>query len=527
MDKKKQDKYILAIDHGTSGVKTSIISVYGQSVDYEFEPTPVHFLPGGGAEQDPDHWWNATLETCKRLVNKHIVPVHDIAAICVSSTFSSTVAVDRQGGHLTNSLTWMDSRGAPIVEELIGGLIQIEGYGLSNILKWLPKTGGAPTLSGKDDIAHVLYWKHRMPDIYQNAHMFLGSKDYLNLKLTGEFASSPDSMMLFWVVNTRDINNLHYDQGLIRRLGIDENKLPPLKSATDVLGTVSKEVAREIGIPDDVKVIVGSPDHQSAGIGAGAVEDYQGYIYIGTSSWLQCVVPFKKTDMFHQIASFPHAIPGKYFTADEQDIAGGCLVFLRDNILFHKNQLQRDDPPDDLFQLLDEVARNVPPGSGGVIFTPWLHGERTPVDSNTLRSGFYNLSMTSNMDHLVRAVFEGVAHNTRWMLTYVEKFIKRKMDPLNIVGGGGKSDVWCQIFADILNRKIRQVRDPIQANARGAAFLASVGLGYISFDDIPDLIEYSNTYSPNPENRKRYDELFREFLAIHKNNRRMFQRLNG
>ena len=128
---------------------------------------------------------------------------------------------------------------------------------------------------------------------------------------------------------------------------------------------------------------------------------------------------------------------------------------------------------------------------------------------------------------MIRAVFEGVAFNTRWMLTYVERFIKREMDPLNMVGGGGKSEVWCQIFADILNRRIRQVKDPIQANARGAAFLASVGLGYITFDDIPDLIDYSNTYSPDPENRKLYDKLFREFLAIHKNNRRMFQRLNG
>ena len=519
-------KYVLAIDHGTSGLKTSLVSVYGETVAFAFQPTPVHHLPGGGAEQDPADWWNATLATCKDLVRRDVVPVQDIVAVCVSSTFSSTVVVDRDGRPLMNAMTWMDSRGAPHVKELMGGWIEIEGYGLGTVLRWLPRTGGAPTLSGKDDIAHVLFIQQEMPEVYDRAHMFLGSKDYLNLCLTGRFASSPDSMMLFWVIDTRDIHRLRYDDGLIRRLGIDREKLPPLMGATDVLGPVSPEVAGEIGIGPDVQVIVGSPDHQSAGIGAGAVRDYEGYIYIGTSSWLQCVVPFKKTDILHQIASFPHAIPGKYFTADEQDIAGGCLAFLKDNILFHPGDLRPGDPPEDVYRRFDEVARSVPAGSEGVIFTPWLHGERTPVDSNTLRGGFYNLSVTSNLDHLVRAVFEGVAYNTRWMLGYVERFIKRKMDPLNIVGGGARSDVWCQIFADVLDRTVRQVKDPIQANARGAAFLASVGLGYITFEDIPDLLAYENNFTPNPEHRERYDELFRAFLEIHKNNRKMFDRLN-
>jgi xylulokinase len=526
MSEKKESKYILAIDHGTSGLKTTIMSVHGQCIDFAFEPTPIHFLPDGGAEQDPDDWWRATLLTCKRLVQKNVVPAQQIVAICVSSTFSSTVAVDRDGNPLMNSLTWMDSRGAPHVKRLVGGILEIEGYGLSNIVRWLPRTGGAPTLSGKDDIAHVLFIKHEIPEIYEKTYMFLGSKDYLNLKLTGEFASSPDSMMLFWVVNTRDVRNLHYDERLMDRVGIEKSKLPPLKAATDVLGPVSKEFADEIGISRDVRVIVGSPDHQCAGIGAGAVQDYQGYIYIGTSSWLQCVVPFKKTDIFHQIASFPHAIPGKYFTADEQDMAGGCLAFLKDNLLFHDNPLQGKGPPDDIYQKFDEIVSNVPAGSGKVIFTPWLHGERTPVDSNTLRGGFYNLSLTSNVEHLIRATFEGVAYNTRWMLKYVEKFIKRRMDPLNIVGGGAKSGPWCQILADVLDRDIRQVRDPIQANARGAAFIASVGLGYVTFDEIPGLIEYSNTYQPNPRNRELYDELFGEFLSIYRNNRKMFHRLN-
>ncbi len=520
------NKYVLAIDHGTSGVKTAIVSIHGEIVDFESEKTPVYFLPNGGAEQDPDDWWNALVKTSKRLINKNVVPASDIAAVCVSSTMSSTVAVDSDGHHLMNSLTWMDSRGAPYVRELMGGFPSISGYSLLNVLRWIPKTGGGPTLSGKDDIAHVLLVKHEYPEVYQKTHMFLESKDYLNLRLTGEFAGSYDSTILYWVTDIRNINNVHYDDKLINRLKIDKNKLPPLKSSIDILGTVSKEVADELGLGPEVKVVMGAADHQAALVGSGAIRDFEGHLYIGTSSWVECVVPFKKTDVFHSIASLPAAIPGKYQCINEQDIAGGVLPFLVDNIIYHKNPLRTDEPPPDIYKKLDEIAERVPPGSNKLIFTPWLNGERSPVDNTMLRAGLYNVSMTTNMDHIIRAFFEGVAYNTRWNLKYVERFIGRKMDTLNFIGGGALSNVWCQIFADVFDRTIRQVENPMQANARGAALIASVALGYITFDDIPQLIRYSNTYYPNPENRTMYDELFEEFLKIYNSNNAMYRRLN-
>ncbi|MCX5851486.1 MAG: FGGY-family carbohydrate kinase [Deltaproteobacteria bacterium] len=520
------NKYILAIDHGTSGVKASLVSVYGKVISSEYERTPIYYLPRGGAEQDPAEWWHALVTASKRLMQKSAVPKHDVIAVCVSSTFSSTVAVDKGGAHLMNSITWMDSRGAPYVRNLMGGFPSVEGYNLFRILRWIPKTAGGPTLSGKDDIAHVLLIMHEYPEIYAKTRMFLPSKDYLNLRLTGEFAASYDSIQLFWVTDIRDVGNIRYDESLIRLLGIDRGKLPPLKKSTDILGTILPGVADEIGVSRDVRVIMGSPDHQCACIGSGAVRDFEGHIYIGTSSWVQCVIPFKKTDVFHSIASFPTAIPGKYQSVNEQDIAGGCLQFLVENILYHGNVLSKGAPPENIYEILDEIAAGIPAGSHGTIFTPWLNGERTPVDDITVRGGFFNLSKTTTRDDMVRAVLEGVAFNTRWSLGYVEKFVGRRMDPLNMVGGGAKSDVWCRIFADVLDRTIRQVKDPMQANARGAAFIAAVGLGFITFDDIPNLIEFNNTFSPDPAHRSRYDELFREFLAIYKNNRAMYRRLN-
>jgi len=518
--------YILAIDHGTSGIKASIVSIYGKVIAFEYAKTPIYYLPRGGAEQDPEEWWQALVSASKRLMQKGIVPKEEVVAVCVSSTFSSTVAVDKDGNHLMNSITWMDSRGAPYVQKLMGGFPSVEGYNLFQLLRWIPKTAGGPTLSGKDDIAHVLLIKHEFPQIYEKTCMFLPSKDYLNLRLTGEFAASYDSIQLFWVTDIRDINHIRYDDKLIRILGLDRDKLPPLKYSIDILGKLAPQVADEIGLSRDVQVVMGSPDHQCACIGSGAVRDFEGHIYIGTSSWVQCIIPFKKTDLLHSIASFPTSIPGKYYSVNEQDIAGGCLNFLFDNILYYKNRLLTGKPPVDPYAEMNEIAKTVPAGSHKLIFTPWLNGERTPVDDNSLRGGFFNVSKTTNTDHIVRAVLEGVAYNTRWSLMYVERFIKRQMDPINMVGGGAKSDVWCQIFADVLNRAIRQVKDPMQANARGAAFIAAVGLGHIRFEDIPNLIEYEHIYQPHPENRKIYGELFREFVNIYKNNKAMYRRLN-
>ena len=165
-------------------------------------------------------------------------------------------------------------------------------------------------------------------------------------------------------------------------------------------------------------------------------------------------------------------------------------------------------------------------GSGKLIFTPWLYGERTPVDDHFVRGGLHNLSLNTTREHLIRAVFEGVAYNGRWLLRYVEKFIGRKFDGLNMIGGGASSNIWCQIHADVLNRTIRQVEDPIQANIRGAAFLASAALGYLAYDDISDRVRIVNTYTPNPANRKIYDELFAEFVEIYKRDKKMYARLN-
>lgn len=519
-------KTILAIDLGTSGPKVALVSIDGEVIDHDFEETPILLLPEGGAEQRPDDWWQAIKTATRRMLERASIPSTSIAAIKLTTQWSGTVAVDREGRPLMNAIIWMDARGAPYVARIIDGPLKIEGYALRKMIRWLRLTGGAPGHSGKGPLGHILYIKHQRPEIYQATYKFLEPMDYLNLRLTGKFAASYDSIALHWVTDNRDIDRVAYDDGLIKMSGVEREKLPDIQPANSILGPLCPEAAAELGLPESAQVIMGTPDVHSAAVGSGAVQDFQGHLYIGTSSWLVCHVPYKKTDIFHNMASLPSALPGKYLLVNEQETAGACLNFLRDNILYHQDELLAEQDVPDVYKIFDRIVERAPAGSGNLIFTPWLYGERTPVEDHHVRGGLYNVSLQTTREHLIRAVFEGVAYNARWLLGYVEKFIGREFDAVDMIGGGANSDIWCQIHADVFDRHICQMKDPIQANFRGAAFLASVALGYLKVDDIPERIKIAKTYTPNPQNRAIYDELFAEFVDLYKREKKFYSRLN-
>jgi xylulokinase len=304
--------------------------------------------------------------------------------------------------------------------------------------------------------------------------------------------------------------------------GIPREQLPDLRRAVDILGPLLPGPAGELGIRAGTPVITGTPDVHSAAVGSGAVEDFRAHLYLGTSSWLTCHVPFKKTDLFHNMASLPSALPGKYLVANEQETAGGCLGFLLDLLSAGRadGAVQAHGP--DAYAELERAAEGAPAGSGGVVFTPWLYGERTPVEEHTLRGGFHNLSLETRREHLIRSVFEGVAYNGRWLLQHVERFVRRRFVDIHMVGGGARSDLWCRIHADVLGRRIHQVRDPILANARGAGLLGAVALGLLKVDEIPSRVEIAATYEPDPNRRRTYDRLFRAYINLYRGTRGVY-----
>ncbi len=520
------EKLLLAVDHGTSGMKVALVTVDGRVLAWESEPVRLIITPDGGAEQSPDEWWAAFLSAAGRLLKREPDAGRWVAAVCCSTQGEGTVPVDRAGKALSNAILWMDMRGAPHLKKQLGGLLNIDGADVFKVLQFIRLTGGMPSMTGKDPAGHMLFLRDTRPDLYERAYKFLNVLDYLNLRLTGEFVATFDSIVTSWVTDNRNPDAVRYADGLVSTLGLDRAKLPEIVPCTRVIGTLRPEVAAVLGL-SAVKVVAGAIDNTAAAIGAGAVRDFDLHLYIGTSSWMAAHVPFKKTDISSSMASIPCAVPGKYLLTALQATAGGNLTFLRDNIIYHKDELLQEADVPDIFKVLDQIAARVPAGSNGVLYTPWIWGERAPVDDKTVRAGLYNLSLRNTREDIIRAFLEGIAFNTRWLLKPVEKFLGQRTQSMNIVGGGAQSDVWCQIFADVMNVEIKQVDNPVYANARGAAWVGAVGLGEISFGDVPGLVQFRRSYQPDGRNRAVYDERFAAFVEIYQQMKDVYRKLNA
>jgi xylulokinase len=509
-------EHVLAIDLGTGGPKAALVTIDGHIAADEFEPTPMSVLPGGGAEQDPDAWWAAITAAVRRLIDGAGVAPTDIVAVSVTSQWSGTVAVDAEGQHLYPAVIWMDSRGAPYVGDLVRGRVNVSGYEPRRLHHWITRTGGAPSHSGKDPIGHILWLREERPDVYAAAHAFLEPCDYLNARISGRQAASFDSIIAHWLTDNRDLTDIHYDAQLLAWCGLTEAQLPELVPSASVIGEVLPAVAAEWGLAPGTKVVTATGDVHSAVVGSGALDNLQGHLYMGTSSWLSCHLPDKRTDLMHNQAALPSAIPGRYFLANEHEVGGGALLWLRDQA-----QMVRD------LDEANELAASSPTGSNGVIFTPWLNGERTPVDDHTIRGGWTNLSLGTNRADLVRSVFEGVAFNSKWLLDCVESFIKQPLDGFNFIGGGARSDLWCQMHADVCDRAVRRVAEPQHANARGAAFVAWLALGRRNLDDLNRAVHIEAEFQPDPDARSIYAPMFKEFLKLYKAHKPIHARLNS
>jgi len=513
------DRYVLAIDLGSGSAKAAVVSSAGEIVASGIGTIHTIVSDDGGVEQEPEEYWSAVRTAAKAALAIAQIARERIIAVACTTQWAVTIPVDENGDALMNAISWMDTRGGKYNRALSGGWPRLQGYGLAKALKWIRLSGGAPLKSGGDGLGHVQFIRNQRPAIYARTHKFLEPMDYLNLRLTGRFAASFATMYTYWATDIRDPNRIDYSPALLKISNLERAKLPDLFPVDHVLGTVKPEVADEIGLGRETRIVMGSCDLQAATIGAGAIDDFEGYFYIGTTSWMSCHVPGKKTDPVHMLATMPAALPGRYIVTAEQGIAGRCLEFLKE-ILFPAGGAEA-------FAQMNAIASAICPGSNGLIFTPWLGGVLAPSDDPTTRSAFFNQTIRTTRGHYVRAVMEGIAFNLRWLKGYVEKFIGHPFRGLTFIGGGATSDLWCQILADILGCPIRQVANPRNANAVGAAMAAFAALGEIKPREIPALVKIARVYDPADENRKLYDARFREFMQIYRRNRPIYRRLNA
>ena len=379
------------------------------------------------------------------------------------------------------------------------------------------KTAGIP--GGNDPVGHMHTLATHHPEVAAAARWYLEPVDYLAMRFTGEAAATHASMTAAWLTDNRRLDVLDYDDELVERAGVD-------RSTGSVVGTVRAEVARDLGLPDGVQVVAGVPDLHAAALGAGAVGEGEAHMALSSTSWISLPLPRKKTDVLRGMATIP-GFRGGYMLANNHDTSGLALQWLLDNVVAPGDALAGTTGPGTCtYDDLTALAATSPPGANRVIFTPWLAGERTPVSDSHLRGGFHNVSLTTTRADLVRAVLEGVAYNDHWLHGYVERFAKRRLDPVRVVGGGAQSELWCQIHADVMDRTIEQIEDPVHAQLRGAAVLAGISLGLVDWSEVRGLARVARTFTPDPANRDVYDRLSAELPRLCSTQRPMFRRLN-
>ncbi|HYM97948.1 MAG TPA: FGGY family carbohydrate kinase, partial [Candidatus Sulfotelmatobacter sp.] len=286
------------------------MSLRGEVVACNHASVQTRYPSGGGAVQDPTEWWDAIRAGVRAVLASGPVRSTDLIGVGITGQWGSTVPVDGGGEAVGDCRLWADTRGGRFSARAVGGPIAPFGYSPGNMVRWIQITGGAPSPNGADPLGHELYLRNVEPEVYARTAALIEPLDYVGLRFTGRVAATPASMILSWLTDNRPGAPVTYVPELVRRAGRDRSRLPELIPTGSVLGPVRDDVANDLGIPS-VPVVAGVPDLHTSFIGSGAVSPYQAHITISTTAWIACEVPFKRTDVIHQMASVPGLRPGQ------------------------------------------------------------------------------------------------------------------------------------------------------------------------------------------------------------------------
>jgi xylulokinase len=502
-------KYIIAHDVGTSGNKAVLVDTEGGVRGKCFEPYVTYYPRPGWVEQEPADWWRAVSKTTRLLLERTGVSPGDVLAITYAAQLLGVVPMNSQRGPLRPAIIWMDCRAGQQAQRLMRKFLGPRVFALI----------AGTALCGKDGIPKLLWLKSQEPDIYNTMCCFLDVGGYLFCRSTGNMVMEWTGASVFGL----DLKKKTWMEGIFRYVGLDTHKFPPLVRPIDKVGELTREAADDCGLLQGTPVIAGAGDAPSAAVGAGAVGDGEGHIYLGTSGWVG-VVTRRRPRGKCGAATIQSADPDKTFLFAETEAAGACIQWIADQ--FYK--AERDNPDvSNVYALMDDEVARIQPGSNYLLFTPWIYGERAPVDDCYVRATFLNLSAEHTREDMLRAVYEGVGYNIRWIVDIVEREFKFSLPCLRVIGGGAKGRPWMQILADITHRKIETVCDPQEAGAVGAALVAAVGMGlYPDFESLRKVVKVDSIYEPRLGNSEIYDSLYHHYRQIYRNLRGFYRRLN-
>ncbi|HOQ06388.1 MAG TPA: xylulokinase [Clostridiales bacterium] len=486
-------KYLLAHDLGTSGNKATLYTVEGQLVKSIVYPYTTYYFNGNWAEQDADDWWKAVCQTTKEILKG--IDSDDVAVVSFSGQMMGCLCVDRDGKPLRRSIIWADQRAVREMNEVK------EKIGADRFYK----ITGHP-ISVSYSLQKLMWIKNNEPEIYSNTYKILNAKDYIIYKLTGRYVTDYSDGS---GTNMVDLEKLEWSDEIITTMGIDGDKLPELRESTYVAGNVTREAADATGLSQDTLVVCGGGDGVCAAIGAGCIKPGVTYNVIGSSSWISLTTENPIYDSRMRTFNWAHIVPGYFLPCGSMQAAGVSYSWLK-NVICTGEAAEAEKLGISPYQLMDGEAEKTPAGARGLIFLPYLLGERSPWWNPNARGAFIGLTAAHRREDMIRAVLEGITLNLNVILDVFRQHADIK--EVIAIGGGARGKFWRQIMADVYGLKILKPNYLEEATSMGAAITGGVGVGiYKNFDVIDRFIRIEEEHLPTEENHRIYQELMPVF----------------
>ena len=486
--------YVIAYDLGTGGIKASIFSHDGTSKASVFIQYDTYFPKENRHEQRPMDWWDGVCKSTHLLLKKSGIKSNEILSIALSGHSLVAAPIDKKGNLLLEQVPiWSDMRANKIAQDY---------FEKNNYDNWYMKTGNGDPPECYS-IFKLMWLKQNMPEIYNKTNITLGSKDFINYMLTGNKLTDPSYASGTGAFNLRDWK---YSDEIISSTGLPKSILPPIVPSHSIVGKVTYEAAKATGLTEGTMVACGGVDNSCMALGARGIGEGKIYTSLGSSGWIAVTSEKPILDTKQHTFVFAHIEEGYYTSATSIFSAGNSFRWVRDTLCADISQ------EEDSYEKMTEWASDVPLGSNGVLFNPSLAGGSAQEKSSNINGGFLGLTLKSTKEDMVRACMEGIALNLKACLDILRQYVPCD-DEMLICGGGSKSPLWMQMFADIYNLKVIKSNVDQDAASLGAAAVALRGCGlWWDYSQIENLHHIESIKTPISTNTIEYEKLYKIFF---------------
>ncbi len=491
-------KYMIGVDIGTTSTKSVLYDENGQFIMKHNIGYPLHTPNVDVSEENPDELFDAVLMTVKYVVREANIKKEDIKLISFSAQMHSLIALDAEHHRLTESITWADNRASKYAE-----LINKEHQG-SDIYQ---RTG--TPIHPMSPLSKIFWMKHEQSDIYKQTAMFADIKTYIFYQLFEKYVIDYSMASATGMFN---LEKLDWDKETLELMGITEAQLPQLVPTTHILKGMKKRYATLMGIDENTPIIVGASDGVLSNLGVNSYKKGEVAVTIGTSGAIRTVINKPRTDYKGRI--FCYVLDEDHYVIGGPVNNGGVVLrWLRDELLASEVETAKRlgvDP----YDVLTKIASRVKPGAEGLIFHPYLAGERAPLWNADARGSFFGLTLSHQKEHMIRAALEGVLYNLYTVYLALIEVMNETPSTIKATGGFAKSEVWRQMMADIFDTDLI-VPESFESSCLGACVLGLKALGEIDdFSIIEEMVGTTNAHQPDSETVQVYQQLVSIFINL-------------